>query len=49
MIILQDGEGGMWCAELCEIDSDCARLGDWECVYAWGPEIGLCLPLPYAP
>ena len=44
--ILQDGEGGMWCAELCEIDSDCARLGDWECVYAWGPDIGLCLPRP---
>ena len=43
--VLDDGEGGTWCAELCSNQSDCDRLGAWECVYAWGPGQGVCLPL----
>ncbi len=44
--ILDDGAGGTWCAELCNTDSDCARLGAWECVFFNGGDTGVCLPLP---
>ncbi len=43
--LLDDGSGGRWCAELCFGDDDCARLGDWECVFFGGQE-GICLPQP---
>jgi hypothetical protein len=44
--VLDDGSGGRWCAELCSSQVDCNRLGDWECVWAWGPDTGVCLPRP---
>jgi hypothetical protein len=40
--LLEDGQGGRWCAATCARDSDCSMLGDWECYLQGG--WGVCVP-----
>ncbi len=40
--LLDDGQGGRWCAATCTSDSECSTLGDWICFVESG--WGVCLP-----
>jgi hypothetical protein len=41
--LLDDDQGGRWCAATCARDADCSMLGDWICYLQGGG--GVCVPV----
>jgi hypothetical protein len=41
--LLEDGQGGRWCAATCTQDTNCSMLGDWIC-YMEAGDWGVCVP-----